>query len=171
MKEQLQSAFCRSENLPVQYVALQLLLDLYRHTLQRRCNFATNRKALWNYKVPHKWKYPATFSITHYGVTISVTSMQEGLEAPRQWGIIPEQTPTAKHALQLPLLQGDWQVVSHKWSNKRGTFQPDDLELPTATAIETTSRQKLSCQNSEYSTTATTLCHPIHHQWLSNAFF
>lgn len=89
VKEQLLSSFCRSENVLAQYANLKLLPDLSRYTLQHHRNLVTITKALRNYKVPHKWKYPATLSITHNGITISVNSIEEGLGSLQQKGYHP----------------------------------------------------------------------------------
>lgn len=99
IKDRLLQASCKRENIPQQYVNIRLLPDLSRHTLQCRRNLLTVTKDLRNQKILHKWKYPAMLSITHNGVTVSVSTLEEGLTTLRRWNIIPDQpTPQAHPA-------------------------------------------------------------------------
>lgn len=79
VKEQILQAARRPNNILPQYTDIQQLPDLSRHTLQRRRNLATITKALRNHKISHKWKYPATLSITHNGTTKTITTMEDGI--------------------------------------------------------------------------------------------
>lgn len=107
VKEQILQAPRRADNTHPPYATLKFLPDLSRYTPQHRRNLATVTKALTNHKVLHKWKYPETLSITHEGVTKSVTTLEEGKAALQQWGIIPEQPSPSTQALQSPTLQND----------------------------------------------------------------
>lgn len=119
MKEQILQTACRPDNVPPQYADIQLLPDLSRHTLQKRCNLETITKALRNHKIPHKWKYQATLSITHNGTTKTITTMEEGIGILRQWGVLPDQALQPNYVSQPQSLQNEWQVVSHKRANKK----------------------------------------------------
>lgn len=121
VKDRVLQASRKQENIPQQYANIRLLPDLSRHTLQRRRNLITITKALRNHKILHKWKYPATLSITHNGVTISINTLEEGLSALKRWNIILDQPMHQAHPAEPPLLQNDWQVVSYRKSNKKPT--------------------------------------------------
>lgn len=121
IKDRILQASRKQKNIPQQYAAIRVLPDLSRHTLQFRRNLMTITKALRNHNILHKWKYPATLSITHNGHTILVTTLEEGLKALRNWGIISDQ-PAQHVPPQGPTpIQSDWQIVSHKRSNKKST--------------------------------------------------
>lgn len=118
-KETILVAFCNSDQRPAQYTSLQLLPDLSRHTLQKRRNLATITKALRNHHILHKWKYPATLSITYNGTTTNISTMEEGLNALRHWGILSEPPPTSIQIDSPSYMQADWQVVTYKKSDKK----------------------------------------------------
>lgn len=52
---------------------------LFCHTLQWCNNLTVVTKMLHNHKILHRWKYPATLSITHNGLSVTVTNLDEGL--------------------------------------------------------------------------------------------
>lgn len=118
-KELIISVFRINNTLPEEYSGLQLLLDLSRHTLKKHKNLATITKVLRNHNIPHRWKYPASLSIMHNGSTSLITSMEEGLQALRQWGILPQPSQPANPAPAPESLLTDWQVKSRKRSAKK----------------------------------------------------
>lgn len=89
VKEQILIASHSPENIHPQYATLELLPDLFRHTLQRRCNLATVTKALQNHKVSHEWNNPAKLSITHNGTTALISALEEGIDACMSMGHPP----------------------------------------------------------------------------------
>lgn len=121
IKEQILTTSRKADDRHPQYAEIQILPDLSRHTLQQRRNLATITKALRNHHILHKWKYPAKLSITHNGVSVMVSTLEEGVAALRKWGILtdpdnsPSQNPTPSP------LQEDWQVVSRKRSSRKAT--------------------------------------------------
>lgn len=117
IKDRVLQASRRPENIPQQYANIRLLPDLSRHTLQRCRNLLTITKALSNHKILHKWKYPVTLSITHDGITVTVSTLEEGINALRRWNIIPDQ-PNPQ-SVGPTIIQNEWQVVSYKLSNKK----------------------------------------------------
>lgn len=121
IKDQILQASRKPENVPQQYVNIRLLPDLSRHTLQCRRNLMTITKALRSHKILHKWKYPATLSVTHNGATITVSTLEEGLAALRRWNILPEQTTPHSLPAGPPIIQNEWQIVTHKRSSKKNT--------------------------------------------------
>lgn len=119
IKDRILQVSRKQENIPQQYAAIRVLPDLSRHTLQRRRNLLTITKALRNHNILHKWKYPATLSITHNGQTISVSTLEEGLKALRNWGIISDQPAQHAQPQGLTPIQNEWQTVSYKRSSKK----------------------------------------------------
>lgn len=103
------------------HTAIQLLPDLSRHTLQQCRNLATITKALRNHKILHKWSYPAKLYVTHNGVSTLISTLEEGIAALCQWGVLPEPTVHKTPHPQPSPLQEDWQVVSRKRSSKKNT--------------------------------------------------
>lgn len=123
-KEAILASFRNPDQRPPKYASLQLLPDLSRHTLQKHRNLATITKALRNHHILHRWKYPATLSITHNGVTATVSTM-EGLHILRQWGILSESYPSPIPVDPPSHMQADWQVVKRKKSDKKTAPLPD----------------------------------------------
>lgn len=72
-------------------------------------------------KIMYRWKYPATLSVTHNGRNVSLTTMEEGMQALRQWGILPDPPLTELHRNCPYTLLPDWQVVSRKRSSNKNT--------------------------------------------------
>lgn len=118
IKEFLLDEFRKSTQLPEQYSSLRFLPDLSRHTLQCRWNLATITKA-HHHQIPHKWQYPATLSITHSGATIAVSTLDEGLNALRQLGIITDISPGPSQPAIPLTIHSDWQIVTHKCSHRK----------------------------------------------------
>lgn len=104
------------------FTTVQLLPDLSQHTLQRHKNLEAITKVLRIYKIPHKWKYPVTLSVTHNGVTTRLNTLKEGLRALYQWNILPDPPPSDPHQAHPGTLHLDCQVVSHKRSSKNNAF-------------------------------------------------
>lgn len=121
IKEQILTTSRKADERHPQYAEIQILPDLSRHTLQQRRNLATITKALRNHHILHKWKYPAKLSITHNGVSVMDSTLEEGVAALRKWGVLPD---TDNSPSQIPTpspLQEDWQVVSRKRSSRKAT--------------------------------------------------
>lgn len=113
------SSFRQSSDLPAEFANLQLLPDLSRFTLQKRKNLATITKALRNHKILHKWKHPASLSITHNGSTFTITSLEEGIGLLQKWGILPPSAdPHPRTPTPIPT-DDEWQVVSRRRSEKK----------------------------------------------------
>lgn len=121
IKEQILTTSRRSDDRHPQYAELQILPDLSRHTLQQRRNLATITKALRNHNILHKWKYPAKLSITHNGVSVMISTLEEGIAALRKWGILLDQDKSTNQSPAPSPLQEDWQVVSRRRSSKKAT--------------------------------------------------
>lgn len=84
-------------------------------------NLATVTKALRNHKIMYRWKYPATLSVTHNGRYVSLTTVEEGMQALRQWGILPEPPLNELHRNRPDTQLPDWQVVFRKRSSNKNT--------------------------------------------------
>lgn len=86
-------AFHRLEKLPEQFLKLQLLPDLSKHTLQLHSDLLTITKALCNHTILHHWKYPAKLTIMHNGMTKTILKLEEGLQLLCSWDITPDPPP------------------------------------------------------------------------------
>lgn len=118
-KEKIMTAFRQASDLPAEYTRLQILPDVSRFTLQKRKNLATITKALRNHKILHMWKHPASLPITYNGATTTITSLEEGVNLLKKWGILP---PPADLSPRTPTplpINDEWQVVSRKRSEKK----------------------------------------------------
>lgn len=119
VKEQILQASRKADKVSPQYANIRLLPDLSRHTLQRCRNLETITKALGNHKILHKWKYPATLSITHNRVTILISTLEEGITALQKWDILPDHATRYSPPEGPRSIHNEWQVVSHKHSHKK----------------------------------------------------
>lgn len=93
--------------LPEPYRDIQLYADFLQHTLALRKQLKSVTKSLFDYKIPYKWKHPATLLITKDGTTSIVSKHQKGMRLLHSWGIVPAISPEERKIKEGSRLNGN----------------------------------------------------------------
>lgn len=84
--------FSRQRNtLPEPYSGISLYTDLYQATTQAHNNLITITKIWRNNNIPYKWKFPTKLSIDRNNRNDLVSSLDEGLNLMKSWGLLPQE--------------------------------------------------------------------------------
>lgn len=105
-KEQLLTKARTSQMLPAPYNGVHLYADLSKYTLNMRRQMKTITKALYNHKIPYKWRHPATIVINREGTTHIISAPMEGIKLLHSWNVIPELPRNDFSSSSGPLTQG-----------------------------------------------------------------
>lgn len=89
-KEQLLTKTRQLDQLPALHTKLQLYADISLYTRQLRHQLNTITKPLNIHKIPYQWGFPTKIIATKNGKKHTIYTVEEGLQLPHSWGIIPE---------------------------------------------------------------------------------
>lgn len=86
----------RLEKLPHPYAKLQVFADISQYPRQQRRQLQTITKPLNNHRIPYQWGFPTKLLVIKNGARHTIHTVEEGIQLLRNWGIIPELTPSTQ---------------------------------------------------------------------------
>lgn len=101
VKDQLMRYARQHPALPDPFTGIALYADLSQATLTARHNLVPITKILRDHKILYKWGFPAKLLVDMYNESLSINSMEKGMELLRKWHLLPEnRDPASPELLQ-----------------------------------------------------------------------
>ncbi|CAH2291848.1 Hypothetical predicted protein [Pelobates cultripes] len=98
----------RNPGMPNEYNSIKIFADLSADTLQFRKSMAPITSTLREHDLNYRWGFPAKLLISHQGAIHAITTLKQGVQKLRDWGLPQPATEPTK--TKVPKMSLEWTV-------------------------------------------------------------